>query len=428
MISKLYKLLAVLLIVALALYVVLLNREPATVYLSSQVKVSAAAGVVYIALFCLGILFTTTVALWFGIKSYIRERRLLYRDRQRQEFYTGMLKARSYTSSGEWLKAASEWQDLLHKDPTDIIAQVELSRCLEHSGDQREALKVLESARQADPNNTEVLFRAAELNLVLNNKTSAVDNLVLILHNHPNRRAATMARDISEEMERFSDALEYEARLSSFGAGEDGDLGRAKLEFKRVLFEARANPAGLDAALRVLVKKYADYGPALKKLSELEIAHGKIEEGVQLLVKAAKLEQKPEYWFEAAKIWLKSGNPDRAVAAARSATRETSGQARVDSELDLIRLFLSLNMHADARTALDKFEDLAQQQQVTLDKDTSHEYLVLKGLYFNSIGENHRSSEIWQRLCDSDFDFRSRYSRPVTLNGHSAPSPSLSTP
>ena len=75
----------------------------------------------------------------------------------------------------------------------DIIARVELSRSLEGQGQAREALRVLEEARASDPKNVEVLFRAAELNQSLNNKTAAIDNLALVLCQHPNRRAAQSA-------------------------------------------------------------------------------------------------------------------------------------------------------------------------------------------------------------------------------------------
>ena len=79
----------------------------------------------------------------------------------------------------------------------------------------------VEAARLADPKNIEVLFRAAELNSRLKNKTAAIDNLALILAQFPSRQAAGLARALSEELGRYDDALEYQEQLEAMGSQEE---------------------------------------------------------------------------------------------------------------------------------------------------------------------------------------------------------------
>ena len=429
MISRINKFVLVFLIVGLALYVVLINRDSVTVHLSPGTSVSAAAGVVYIALFALGIIFTALISLIFGIRAYFRERRLHSREKQRQDFYHGMLKARGYLVSGEWGKASDQWEQIIRRDPTDIIARVELSRCLEGAGDLRGALKILEEARTADPNNTEVLFRAAELNLALKNKTAAIDNLAMILHNQPNKRAAAMARDLSEELERYGDALEYQARLEGLGASDDQSRQvRGRIEFKRTLLEINGDAAALETALRTFVKKFPECAPAYERLAELEARGGKVEDAAQHLIKAGRAARSSDFWLKAARLWLKNGQPDRAVSAARSAAREAEGQTRLRAELDLIGLFMSLNMMEEVRRSIEGFPTLASAENTEISHDLMHDYLILKGLMLSRLGEYEKSAEVWQKLCNCDFQIRDSVLERRSTGNNSAPSPVLSTP
>ena len=90
----------------------------------------------------------------------------------------------------EWGRAQSGWEQILRKDQDNIVARVELSRCLEKLGEPREALRVLDATRAGSRRNIEVLFRAAELNRSLGNNTVAMDNLALIAGESPSRRSS----------------------------------------------------------------------------------------------------------------------------------------------------------------------------------------------------------------------------------------------
>jgi len=272
MLGRIYRFIAVFLLVGLALYLVLLNRESITLRLSSGWQLSGNAGVIFISIFGMGVVCAALVALFFGIKSYFRERSYRSLERQRRDFYEGLTKARACLAACEWRRAEELWRQLVRKDPTNIIARIELSRSLEGAGETSEALKVLESARAAEPENAEVLFRIAEVHIRQGNKTAAIDNLALILYSHPNRRAAAMARDLSRELGRFSDALEYQGKYESLGSEESSREIRADLEFELLLADSSSG----EEEIKNFLRRYPGFAPALERLADIETGRGNI--------------------------------------------------------------------------------------------------------------------------------------------------------
>ena len=401
MLRRFYKLIILFLIVGLALYLVLLNRETVSLAISPSSKISGNAGVIYIGLFGLGVLCASLVALFFGLKAWLREKKLQQQDRQRRDFYQGMSQARATLSAGEWGKASEEWQALLKKDPTCTIARIELSKCLEGAGDLKESLKILEAARTADPQNIEVLFRVAELHLAADNKTAALDNLALIIYHHPNRRALRMARDLSDQLKRPADALEYQSRLEALDPhGADTLAARGRLELGRLL----AEPLGEDELkprLGTFVKQHPACVPAIQKLARLEENAGDFEQSAQILAKGAKAANSPELWLSAASLWARHKQPERALAAARVACRETQGADRIYAEINLIRLFLTLNMPEDASRAVEGIPKLASAEQVNLDAGMTRDLSLLKALCYNRNGEHALTAELLQELLDT---------------------------
>ena len=239
MISRFSRLLSILILVAVAVYIVIVNRETATFTLGGSWSTSANLGVLLLSSFSFGILVASIVALFFGFRSWLRERKLYSIDRQRQSFIEGLIKARSISASHEWRKARDYWLSLSRKDPSDIIAQIEISRSLENSGELSEALRAIETVRSSHPENIEVLFRAFELQKQLGNSTAALDNLALILGKQPCLRAASEARTLSENLGRIADALEYHEQCISLG--EHPDISspiEMSLQFKLLLQSA----------------------------------------------------------------------------------------------------------------------------------------------------------------------------------------------
>ncbi|MBN8550154.1 MAG: tetratricopeptide repeat protein [Deltaproteobacteria bacterium] len=432
MINRINKFIFVFCVVALALYLVVLNTAPTTVALSPGTngwKITGNTGVILIATFAIGIVVAGLVGLFFGVRSYFRERRLHNLEAQRRAFYDGMLRARGFAASGEWNKARVQWEQLIKKDPTDIIARTELSRSLQAAGEPIEALRILDDARAKDPKNVEVLFRAAELNIALGNKTAAIDNLALILHNHPNRRAAQLARDLSEELGRIEDAVEYQAQIESFGVpGAEEESIAARLEFKRILKDRASDKAALRTDLKALCKRRSEFVPALHRLALLEAEQGNIEEAAHYYVKAAKASHSSAYWNEISKLWMSTQNPERALAAARTATKETEGEAKLIAELELIRVQISLNQLDDARRSLDQFQNVINSGGPRMPSEILQQYLILRGLYLSQTGDQAQAAELWKKLSQNDLEINSTPYVPGGARNGSAPAPRLSTP
>lgn len=429
MLGRLNRLIVVLLIVAIALYVVMMNRENITIHLAPSSAITTSGGVILIAVFCLGILCTALVALFFGLKAWWREQGLHARERQRQAFLDSMLKARSFHAAGDWQKAVSEWHNVLKRDPTSVIARLELSRCYQAAGDLREAARIIDAARVADPHNIEVLFRAAELNLALGNKTAAVDNLALVLYHAPGRKAAALARDLSEDLGRIDDALEYQNQLEKLeGASQIDEDVRARLLLKKAEIEAGNDPQALKEQLMKLAKQFKRHAPILSRLAEVEKQAGNIDGAAQYLVKAANLSGDTALWQKAVRLWTEHRMPDRALAAARSATKDSQGVGRLHAEMDLVVVYLSLQMHAEARSSLERLPALARELGLDLSLDMQHRIMTLKGLCLNGLGQFKESSEVWRSLAESEHGLAHAISEMEKQWRPEKISPELSTP
>ena len=431
MISRINRLLAAFVIIALSLYIVILNRESITIRITPSTDVTTSGGVIFIALFCLGILCTALVTTFFGFRAYLRERRLLSKDRSRESFYQSVLKARSALAAGEWGKAEGLWQQILRRDPSNLIARIELSRSFESAGNPEEALRLLDAARAAAPDNLEVLFRAAELHLSLGNKTAAVDNLALILYQQPVLRAAKMGRSLSEELGRIDDAIEYHGKVERLSPAEEGNeeiIGR--LNFKKLLRELPVTePAARAEQLRAFTKRNTTVASAFEELASAERELGNTEAAAQALVKAAKLSKRLDLWQQGMQLWIAGGMPERALATARAATKEVQGTQRLSAELTLIRTYLSLNMFEDARTALSNLPSLAKSQGSEIGPEMEREAQLLRGICLSGLGAYKESTEALKALAqDERVTFKPPANGASDASAKNAPPARLSTP
>ncbi len=427
MISRLNRLLIAIILVGFACYAFYLNPKSIEVNLGPDTKFSAPLAIILMTVFAFGVLCTTVIAVFFGVKAYFREKGFLNRERAREQFYKGLVEARGYLAAEEYGKAQTEWQKIVNKDPTNIIARIELSKALEKSEDLREALKVVDAARAAEPGNVEVLFRAAELNLALNNRTAAIDNLALLLYSHPSARAARMARTISEELNRIEDALEYQDKLTQLSSEDEASEQVIKrLQFKRIMRDTADDRSKRLGELRSFVK-CAELPEAFHELSELEAQAGNIEDSAKLLFKAGRLSGNSSFTHKAANLWLKNGHPDRAVATAKAAIAEAKGEPKLLAALDLIRLYLTLNMAEDAKQELARFDLLLSKEGIKPGKDVSRELLMLRAYCFLLLNDSAEALRALRKLSESDFKMSEDLPFRVA-NDTEAPAARLSTP
>jgi tetratricopeptide (TPR) repeat protein len=386
------------LIVCLVLYVVVLNREPATLRLGEAWQITAASGFIYIGVFAVGILLSLLVGVLLGALMYWRERRLMKLEKRRQTFEQLMLKARSYLASDEWRKARDLWQQILRKDPENIIARVELSRSFQGSGDLQEALRVLDVTRASFKENAEVLFRAVELNLALGNQTAALDNLGLLLRIQPNHKAAAMARDIALQLGKLDDAVEYQEQVESLGfSGEDYSAVRTDLAFRRGVRDAGTDTARLEEFLSGFTKKHPQHAAALGQLAALWIEQGRTEQAADLSV-----------WARLSALWLQQPDSaplqraERALAAARSAVAGTRGTDRVRAELLVARVQIEVGQLEECKTTLDNLDAVIAKEGIILPIELEREALALRALTAHRLRDIQSVDENLSRLVFGD--------------------------
>jgi len=374
------------------------------------------------------------VALFFGFKSYLRERKLRAAARSHQLFFELFLKARSFMASEEWGAARAIWEQVLHQDPDNTIARVELATCIENLGEPREALRVLDSMRASNHMNAAVLFKAVDLNRKLGNNTAAKDNLALIVQEAPTKRALELARDIAEELGRFDDAMDYHRALEKVGhISEDMIEAKTRISFEQ-LIRSVENETSLRETLTIFVKKHPQFVPALERLAQLEIARGRLDEGAELLVKAAKLSEGDlSKWDTVIALWLRaapgdvSRRADRAVAAARSATQGLHGAKRIDAEFVVAKTLLAVHRADDARTLLENVSALAEKERVGLTPVQAQIRTHLLGLSMSRLGLSKDTASLWESLVEPTLPVTETGKKPL-LSDRGEPSPVLSTP
>lgn len=437
------RLLAAILLIGLAVVITLSNSEPATIRLASWFQFSSNAGVIYLGVFAVGFVAASVVGLFFGVKAYLRERRLLIAERNRQAFISMIERARSLMASEEWARAQAGWEQVLKRDPDNIVARVELSHCLEAQREPKEALRVLDATRANSKRNLEVLFRAAELNRTLGNNTAAMDNLALICSESPSRKSLQVARDVSEELGRIDDALEYQTELERLGYGdESAKTIRARLTYAQILRDS-PDATTLREALTGFTKRHPTCTPALEKLAAIELDALSFDSTAELLVKAAKANPGDlSRWRAVIDLWLTKAPGDarkkaeRAIAAARSSTQETKGAKRIEAECLVAETLLGLNMVGDALRVVEELPALAQREGTQLCSELLTRITALKGACLVRSDRAKDATELWQTLVTSHSDPRkvvggSGYGHGVGFAGSAVskePSPALSTP
>jgi tetratricopeptide (TPR) repeat protein len=434
MLRQFNRLIALALLIAVTLYVTLTNSETATIKLGPSITVTTYAGVIYLGVFFLGCVIASLFALFFGFKSYLRERKLRAAARSHQLFFELFLKARSFMASEEWGAARAIWEQVLHQDPDNTIARVELATCIENLGEPREALRVLDSMRASNHMNAAVLFKAVDLNRKLGNNTAAKDNLALIVQEAPTKRALELARDIAEELGRVDDAMDYHRALEKVGhISEEMIEAKTRISFEQ-LIRSVENENSLRETLTIFVKKHPQYVPALERLAQLEIARGRLDEGAELLVKAAKLSEGDlSKWDTVIDLWLRaapgdvSRRADRAVAAARSATQGLHGAKRIDAEFVVAKTLLAVHRADDARTLLENVSALAEKERVGLTPVQAQIRTHLLGLSMSRLGLSKDTASLWESLVEPTLPVTETGKKPL-LSDRGEPSPVLSTP
>lgn len=437
MLRQFNRFLVIALVCAVVLYITLTNSERATIKLGSNISITTYAGLIYIGVFALGCIAASLCALFFGLKSYLRERKLRTQEKSRQLFFELFIKARGLMAAQEWGAAREIWEKVLRHDHANVIARVELAQCLESLGDPKEALRILNETRAESKQSPEVLFRAAELNRKLGNNTAASDNISLLLVTTPSKAALEMARDSASEVGNLDTAIEYQNQIERMGYSEpDVEQARLALLLKRTLKENLSKDAAA-AALSQFVKKHPTHAPALEAQAEALLALGNLDQAAEALVKAAKHSPGDHSkWERVVDLWLTQAPGDfvtranRAISAAKSATQDCKGKHRLEAELLLARTLLRANRPEEAQKTVNGLHALAARECVSLSPETVQQATAILGLSLARLGQTSESAGLWQKVVfpEESSPNETHPKGPTLLASRAEPSPALSTP
>ena len=217
-----------------------------------------------------------------------------------------------------------------------------------------------------------------------------------------------MARNLSEELGRPNDALEYQKQAEQLGESEENSKKvRERLHYiilAEELADENADPRRKKKQMEAFLRRHPESVGALTDLAALYHEQGDIDKAAELLVRAAHSADNLEYWKDAVRLWLKNDMADNAIAAARTATRKTRGQERLRAELELIKVYLVVNNLENAMEHINGFAQVARKHEVELTPQITQMLYILKGLCHNQKGESRDAAQVWKELAGLDLN------------------------
>lgn len=389
MISRINKLLSLVCTAGIAVYIVVKNQTPVHVHLYNSYEYNISLGLVIVLCFITGVLLTAFFASLFSFKSYIRERALLTKAHQKEINESKIIEARSAQVAEQTENAISLWNQLIKRIPSNPIPRIELAKSLYEQNNYKEALEIIEAARIMYPDNSEILFISADINNKLGNKTIALDYLTTILNTKKSRKAAKNAMIIAEELGNYDKALYFNEQLKN--AGEIDGNAKSRLEYKKILSEY-SSPEILYKKLYEYTKGSQSAIEAVAHLAKLENDVARYDSAVQLYIRAAKISGDIKFWRNAIQILIERNQPEKALATAKTARSETKGDSKLNAQLMIIRLQLQLALIGDAYKSIEEFLELSKSQVIEPPREILSEFLTLRTLYFNLVGNFQESA------------------------------------
>jgi len=380
-------LISVAIVVSLAIIIVLSNEDQLTISLFPGWSFSGNKGVIMLLLFLSGIAITCLIGSYFGIKAYITEWQLKKRELFYKEIFFNLHKNRGLLLTGSWKTAQIYWQQILKEDKKNTTALLELAHCFEEKGDLHEAIKTIEIARVQDTSNLEVLTYAASLHERSGNKTVALDNLALALHNQKTAKLLAWASKLAEEIGRINDAIYYQQELTKLNDNKNG-LQNNNETLERLYFKEMQSklsdktPQEKKEILKEFIRKYT-YPKAYLLLSDIYISENNFQEAAQYLTTIAKKTKKISYWYKLVTLWSNNQEPAKALAAARAAITNTNQKDNITAQILLILELLKQGQFEEVKLELNKLKDIN-----TSDQEIQYQLFSTLALTAFKLGDN----------------------------------------
>jgi len=411
--SRIKRLSLILLAVGITLYLIILNPEKQTIFLSSSYSLTTYSGVILLLAFISGVLTATVGTFFLSLKGYLREKALQRKESETEKFIKLLSEARAYSASGESGHAKKLWERFSGSKELEVISLIEQARLEENP---MQALKLIEYARTLHPNNTEVLFEALKANKALGNYTAALDNANLLLIHHPSKKALLNAKELALYLGKFGDVKEYDLKLQEFG--EKSSLeGLDAAELQQEIFSLQGEP--LLKRLKTFLNKYPHNENAQEEYYEALLSMGRLSDAAQVLSKRAESEKTLLLFRELIDLWVNKKEPKNAIAAAKRARDVVNDDEKIPATLELVRLYISYAMLTDAKAELETLSNASG----TLPVQISTLVVLFKATIALKEGNTREAISSLENL----HSFDEKKATVLSLNGE-APNPMLSTP
>jgi tetratricopeptide (TPR) repeat protein len=373
-----------------------------------------------------GALLISLFVMIIGVKGWLYRRKEARRAELAESHKRLLVSARERAALGDYQSAAALLLKIVLKDPSDMVARIQLAEAYQKNGDLPTALKMLEEARVEQRQNVELLLLASDLNAAMGNQTAAHDNAALVLKLIPkNTFALSRLVASAASLKRYEEAAGYQRMLLKLSPGVDQSAAQSRLadlELKAALKNHTGNAEGLRKEVSDILRRHREFAPALETAAYLEEQDGRTDAATKLLCDAFQSSKNLRYLEKAAIIWLRAENPQKALSIVASALKKK------DSECELIE---GLLFHASLLLHLEMLDEASRElkkvrPETITDEKTSAAYEVLHCRLLRREGKLDEAFESALRaLSEDSFINRTLLLGEVLEQGHDRDSETL---
>ncbi len=317
--------------------------------------------VVLIASFFLGVVVTWLMGLLGKISGAVRNRKERKKHASIVKHHEDLVAGREYLAAGNFQQAESTFQKIYSNDGDDVLASSMLAETLFKQGNFPEALKVVDSARQTQKDNVELLFLGADINEAMDNYTAAYDNASLVHKQQPNNiQALRKLISLCEPLKRYPEAIDFQKQLLKLVSSEersDEAKNLADLELGHARLEAKREGTSLKKAISDVVKRHRSHGPSLAALAAIESEAGDYKSAAKLWSKAYQSDHNVIHLERIADSLVEVDEPAKAVEIVKKSIQNVPSEAAVFGRISLVNLYLRLEMIDEAKEEYDKLSE-----------------------------------------------------------------------
>jgi len=337
------------------------NSSPTSVQIYEEVAVKdKPLSVFLLAAFFMGVTITFLFGLLGKLTGFFRSRSVRKKHEKILDHHEELVSGRELLAAGDFEQAEGTFQKLFNKNSEDLLASSMLAETLHKQGNNEEALKVVDKARQTQPDNIELLFLGAKINEDMKNYTAAYDNLAIVVKKQPrNVPALKKLVSMSAPLKRHDEAIDYQSkllRLVDNGERPEQLKVLAELELAKAKTTAAREGSSMKDAIEGVVKRHKTYSPALSALGNSFLEEGDKKTAVKLFSKSYINDSNSSHLDKIADILISEDEPQKALEIVKKSIQSVPPEKAIEGRISLVNLFTRLEMLEEAKQEFDKLD------------------------------------------------------------------------